>query len=53
MTFSFICVKTGRDALYFRLDGIYDLPKAYLGIALLSLPVAAAMLETIEQRDGQ
>ncbi len=37
-----ILVKTGRDALYFQKDGIFDLPKAYLGIAVLSLPMALA-----------
>ncbi len=37
-------VKTGRDALYFQKDGIFDLPKAYLGIAVLSLPMALATL---------
>ncbi|MCZ6778562.1 MAG: hypothetical protein O7F16_06295 [Acidobacteria bacterium] len=37
-------VKTGRDALYFQKDGIFDLPKAYLGIAILSLPMALATL---------
>ena len=39
-----ILVKTGRDALYFQKDGILDLPKAYLGIAILSLPMALATL---------
>ncbi len=39
-----ILVKTGRDALYFQKDGIFDLPKAYLGIAVLSLPMALATL---------
>ena len=44
MTGAFILAKTGRDALFFQANGLYDLPKAYLGIALLNLPVAAAML---------
>src|SRR5947207_1338904 len=44
MTGGFILAKTGRDALYFQENGLYDLPKAYLGIAVLNLPVAAIML---------
>jgi hypothetical protein len=31
--------KTGRDALYFQHGGLYDLPNAYLGMALLSVPL--------------
>jgi hypothetical protein len=44
VTATFIIAKTGRDALYFANGGILDLPKAYIGIALLSLPVAALAL---------
>jgi len=44
VTATFIIAKTGRDALYFANGGILDLPKAYVGIALLSLPVAACAL---------
>ena len=40
MTASFILTKTGRDALYFQKDGLFDLPWAYLGIATLAVPVA-------------
>ena len=41
---AFILTKTGRDALYFQEGGLFDLPKAYLGIAALALPAALAML---------
>ena len=44
ITAAFTLAKTGRDAVYFQAQGLYDLPGAYLGIALLNLPVAAIML---------
>lgn len=44
MTAAMILVKTGRDALYFQKEGLFDLPRAYLGIAVLSLPMSLAML---------
>ena len=44
MTASFILTKTGRDALYFQKDGLFDLPWAYLGIATLAVPVAMMTL---------
>lgn len=44
MTASFLLAKTARDALYFQADGIYQLPIAYIGMAVLSLPTATAML---------
>ncbi len=46
----FLCVaamtfaKTGRDALYFQKDGLLDLPQAYLGIALFSVPFSGMTL---------
>jgi len=40
MTASFMLVKTGRDALYFQERGLFDLPKAYIGIAVMSVPFA-------------
>jgi hypothetical protein len=46
MTAAFILTKTGRDALYFQKDGLFDLPWAYLGIALLAVPVALTTLAT-------
>lgn len=53
VTATFIIAKTGRDALYFANGGILDLPRAYIGIALLSLPVAfgaLALMRTIGPR---
>ena len=47
ITASFVLVKTGRDALYVQERGIFDLPLAYLGMAILSLPVAFGMLGLI------
>jgi hypothetical protein len=44
MTASFLLVKTARDALYFQAGGIYHLPFAYIGIAVLSVPMAVGML---------
>lgn len=44
MTAAFILTKTGRDAMYFQLGGLFDLPMAYIGIALLALPTALATL---------
>ncbi|HKK72964.1 MAG TPA: hypothetical protein VKA86_17320 [Candidatus Krumholzibacteria bacterium] len=44
MTAAFIVVKTGRDALYVRDDGLVQMPWAYVGIALLSGPVAMTVL---------
>src|SRR5215471_8508694 len=44
LTAAFMLAKTGRDALYFQAGGIYDLPKGYLGVALLSIPAAGVML---------
>ena len=39
-TAAFILAKTARDALYFMNDGLYDLPMAYLMIALFSVPMS-------------
>jgi hypothetical protein len=44
MTIAFILTKTGRDALYFQGGGVYDLPRAYLAIAVFSVPTAFGML---------
>lgn len=44
MTASFVLIKSGRDALFFLANGIFDLPKAYIGIALLALPMALVTL---------
>ena len=44
MTAAFILAKTGRDALYLQEGGVYDLPQAYMAIAVLSVPTAFSML---------
>jgi AAA family ATP:ADP antiporter len=44
LTAAFVVAKTGRDALYFQGRGLYDLPRAYIGIALLALPMAFVVL---------
>lgn len=44
VTTAFILAKTGRDALFFSGGGIFDLPRATLGIAALSLPMAGVAL---------
>jgi hypothetical protein len=49
MTAAFVLAKTGRDALYFQGDGLYGLPKAYLGVALLSVPTALLMLDLMRR----
>ena len=41
---AFVWIRTGRDALFFQGRGLFDLPKAYLGIALLSVPFALGTL---------
>ena len=47
MTAAFILIKTGRDALYFQGHGLFDLPMAYIGLAILSLPAAVLVLGSI------
>ena len=49
MTASLVLTKTGRDALYFQGDGLLDLPKAYLGMALLAGPMAAVVLTAMRR----
>ena len=44
MMAAFILAKTGRDAMFFQEDGLLDLPRASMAIAVLSLPMAFAML---------
>ena len=46
MTAAFILTKARRDALYFQKDGLLDLPWAYLGEAVLAVPVAMATLQS-------
>ncbi|MEE9156211.1 MAG: hypothetical protein V3U38_06140 [Gemmatimonadota bacterium] len=49
MTAGLVFTKTGRDALFFLEDGLFDLPRAYIGIALLSFPTAALVLGTMRR----
>lgn len=49
MTASFVLAKTARDALYFQAGGIYHLPFAYIGMAILSPPTAMAMLAAMRR----
>ena len=51
MTAAFILVKTGRDALYFQDDGLFDLPAAYIGIAVMA-PGMAVMILALMRRLG-
>lgn len=44
MAAAFMLARTGRDALYFQAGGIQSLPVAYMGVALLALPMAAVLL---------
>ncbi len=44
LTAAFVFAKTGRDALFVQGRGLFDLPKAYVGIALLSGPLAYTVL---------
>jgi hypothetical protein len=44
MAAAFVLAKTGRDALFFMASGLRDLPKAYVAIAVLALPVAGSVL---------
>jgi hypothetical protein len=44
LTASFALVRTGRDALYLVGDGLLGVPRAYVAIAVLSVPQATAML---------
>lgn len=47
MTAAFMLARTGRDALYFQDGGIQSLPLAYMGVALLALPMAAVLLSLV------
>lgn len=44
MTAALMLARTGRDALYFQQGGIQSLPLAYMGVALLALPMAMVLL---------
>ena len=40
-TATFIIAKTGRNPMYFVEGGTFDLPRAFIGIALPSFPASA------------
>ncbi len=44
MSTSLVLTRTARDALYFQGGGLFDLPKAYVGIAVLSIPLALGVI---------
>ena len=44
LSMAFVIARTSRDALFMQESGIFDLPVAYIGIAILSMPVAILML---------
>ena len=44
---AFITIKTGRDAVFFQNRGIFELPLAYVYIAIASLPAAMIHLGAI------
>src|SRR4030095_6378114 len=44
LTAAFAVIRTGRDALYLVGDGLLGVPRAYVAIAILSIPQATAML---------
>jgi hypothetical protein len=47
ISMAFVIARTARDALYIQERGLLDLPLAYIGIALLSMPMAMLMLTMI------
>src|SRR4030095_10676522 len=44
LTAAFAVIRTGRDALYLVGDGLLGVPRAYVAIAILSIPHATARL---------
>ncbi len=44
MSTSLVLTRTARDALYFQGGGLLDLPRAYVGIAVLSIPMALGVI---------
>jgi AAA family ATP:ADP antiporter len=49
LTAAVTLAKVGRDALYFQRGGLQDLPKAYLGMALLSVPLGLLTLSLMRR----
>ena len=48
MTAAFIVAKTGRDALFFQGNGIFQLPVATMAIAAASLPLAMIFVKAMK-----
>ena len=48
LTMAFIVAKTGRDALFFQGKGLFQLPMAYMGIGLSSLPAAFLYVQAMK-----
>lgn len=44
-----VLTKTGRDALFFQGSGLFYLPRAYMGIALLAMPTALLVLAAMRR----
>ncbi|MDA2930793.1 hypothetical protein MYX84_12760 [Acidobacteria bacterium AH-259-O06] len=47
--FGFICIKTARDAIFFSQGGLWQLPVAYIWIALVSIPAGMLHLTAIKR----
>ena len=48
LTFSFILAKTGRDALFFQGQGLFQLPMAYMIIGVSSIPAALIFVQVMK-----
>lgn len=49
LTTAFIVAKTGRDALFFQGKGLFQLPIAYMGIGLASVPAAFLFVQAMKR----
>ncbi len=48
LTAALSLAKTGRDALFFHGQGLFQLPTAYMGIGMASLPAAILLVRAIK-----
>jgi AAA family ATP:ADP antiporter len=48
LTLAFIVAKTGRDALFFQGQGLFQLPIAYMAIGVMSLPAAMIFVKVMK-----
>ncbi len=48
LTAALSLAKTGRDALFFRGQGLFQLPMAYMGIGMASLPAAMLLVKAMK-----